>query len=475
MKLTVLGGGGVRIPALVRAVVGGRAAAGGPGAGGPGAGGAPGAIDQVDLFDPSPLRRDSIGRLSVELAASLGYPERVRVLADPEQALTGADYVFSAIRVGGDAARVTDEQVALERGLVGQETTGPGGCAMALRTIPVALGYCEMIARVAPRATLVNFTNPAGMITQAISSYGGVRAVGVCDTPSSTIAVLGRFLGAPAAEVTFAYGGLNHLGWISSLSVGGEERIDELVARYDELRAFDHRFTAFDPALVGRLGCIPTEYLYYYYEPAGYVAGVTRAGKTRGLDVQGFNERLIRGVLKGFESGGFDDAWHAYSDVMDERHGSYMKLDIDGRTDGSPPGAPAAEHEDADEIGGYEGVALSVIDGLSGTAPARVIVNTRNGPTLGFLAPSDVVEVPAVVDSGGVAPLAAPEVPLPARGLIEQMKEYERGVVEAAVTGDADLAAVSLAMHPLVPGLTVARDLIAAYRDRHGELLAYLR
>jgi 6-phospho-beta-glucosidase len=466
MKLTVLGGGGVRIPALVKAVLGGGSSV----------------IDQMDLLEPDAARRESVGRLSAGLAAALGRPGAVRVTADAEQALTGTDYVFSAIRVGGDAARITDEQVALERGLVGQETTGPGGAAMALRTIPVVLRYCRLIETIAPNAALVNFTNPAGIITQAISSHSGVRVVGVCDTPSSTLDALGRFLGVPQSRLTFAYGGLNHLGWISSVAVDGAERIGELVARYDELRAFDHRFAAFDPALVRRLGCIPTEYLYYFYEPAGYVAGVTRAGRTRGTDVLAFNERLVSGVLKGFSSGGFADAWSAYSRVMAERHGTYMRLDIDGSTpdaarepDAQPAAGGCATDEDKGGIGGYEGVALRVIDGLSGAAPARLIVNTRNGPAHGFLDASDVVEVPAVVDSRGVAPLAQQPVPASVRGLIEQVKDYERGIVEAAVTGDAELAAIALSMHPLVPGLTVARDLIAAYRARHGALLAHLR
>lgn len=455
-KLTVLGGGGVRIPALVRAVA---------------AGGRPTGIGAIDLFEPDEARRRSVGRLSVELGAALGRPELVRVTGDIEEALTGADYVFSAIRVGGDAARIVDERVALDRGLVGQETTGPGGCAMALRTIPVALRYCEVIARVAPRAVLVNFTNPAGIITQAISAHGGVRAVGVCDTPSSTLRRLAEFLGVGEAQVTPAYGGLNHLGWITSVVVGGEERIGELVARYEELRAFDRCFAAFDADLVRRLGCVPTEYLYYYYEPGGYISGVRHVGKTRGEYVRGFNERLITEVGKAFDAGGFDDAWSAYTRVMDMRHDSYMRVDIEGEAidEFRPPDAKD------DEIGGYEGVALRVIDGLSGAAPARVIVNIRNGGSLDFLDPGDVVEVPSLVDSQGVTPLAAAPLPGAARGLMEQVKEYERSVVQAAVTGDAGLAAVALALHPLVPGMTAARDLIADYRERHGDLLAHLR
>ncbi len=126
--------------------------------------------------------------------------------------------MFSAIRVGGDRGRVIDEQVALRRGIVGQETTGPGGGAMALRTIPVVLSYCELLSQCSPGAVLINFTNPAGLITQAIAAQGQVTAVGVCDTPSGTIAELTGFVGADPAQVSAGYSGLNHLGWVTSLA-----------------------------------------------------------------------------------------------------------------------------------------------------------------------------------------------------------------------------------------------------------------
>jgi 6-phospho-beta-glucosidase len=456
-KLTVLGGGGVRIPALIRAIVGGG----------------PAVFDRIDLFEPDPARRASVGRLSVELATALGHAG-VRVTGDVEEALTGSDYVFSAIRVGGDAGRVIDEQVALSRGLVGQETTGPGGCAMALRTIPVVLGYCEIMHRVAPDAVLINFTNPAGIITQAISAHSRVRAVGVCDTPSGTVERLGAFLGPEAEQAAFSYGGLNHLGWITSVVVDGEERMSELLARYDDLRAFDHRFAAFDPALVRRLGCIPNEYLYYFYDSAAYVAGVAHAGASRGEEVRRFNEHLTVRVARALAAGDVHDAWAAYTEVMDARHDSYMRLEVGGEAaaEGTDPASLSAP---AGEIGGYEGVALRVIAGLSGAAPARLVVNTRNGPALGFLGPDDVVEVPALVDGRGVAPLATDDLPASARGLVLQVKEYERAVVDAAVTGDAELAALALSLHPLVPGVRAGREMMAEYRRRHGQHLAYLR
>jgi 6-phospho-beta-glucosidase len=462
VKLAILGGGGVRMPAFVRAVLATR----------------PDAFDQITLFEPDAGRRDTICRLAAELAGALGHPGVVQVTAAAEEAFTGADYVFSAVRVGGDRGRVIDEEVALRRGIVGQETTGPGGCAMALRTIPVVLEYCDLLSRCAPGAVLINFTNPAGLITQAISAQGKVRAVGVCDTPGGTVARLADFLGVAGYEVAGSYAGLNHLGWVASFRADGDDRVGELLDRFEELQAFDHRFAAFDPAVVRRAGAIPTEYVYYFYDPGRYVAEVGRAGSSRGQDVLRLNEELLGGVAKAFAEGDVHTAWSVYDTLLGVRRDTYMRTDTEGdsgqgkaRTQRAEAGAAAI---DSAQIGGYEGLALRVIDGLSGRRPGEVIVNAAHGSRLG-LEPGDVVEMPARVDPGGLTPLAVPELPRSAMALIEQVKEYERGTVEAAMTGDAGLAAVALSQHPLVPGITAARELIAEYREGHGHHLAYLR
>jgi 6-phospho-beta-glucosidase len=472
MKLAILGGGGVRIPLFVRGVLSR------PGA----------SFSEICLFEPDQARRETIGRLSVEVAAALGHRDVVRVTADVEEAFTGADFVFSAIRVGGDRGRLIDEEVALRRGLVGQETIGPGGCAMALRTIPVVLSYCETLARCAPGAVLINFTNPAGLITQAVSLHATVRAVGVCDTPSSALAHLTEFLGADRHSVAFSYAGLNHLGWISSFTVAGREQVGTLLERYEELQGFDQHFAAFDAGFVRRLGAIPTEYDYYYYEPRRYVEAVAQAGASRGADVLRLNAGLLTDVAKAFDAGDVNDAWHAYITQMGIRRASYMRTDMAGESMPIPAAvggaAPDTDHDAVDlgpadggagiRPGGYEGVALQVIAALTDRKPGAVIVNTRNGACLPFLDPDDVVEVPAHIDGGGIAPLAGGELPRSARGLVTQVKEYEREVVHAAMTGDAERAALALALHPLVPGVTVAREMMSEYRERHGPGLAYL-
>jgi 6-phospho-beta-glucosidase len=512
VKLAILGGGGVRMPAFVRAVLASRA----------------GTFGEICLFEPDAGRRDTICRLAAEVAVAMGHPGVVTVTADAAEAFTAADYVFSAIRVGGDRGRVIDEEVALRRGIVGQETTGPGGCAMALRTIPVVLSYCDLLSRCSPGAVLINFTNPAGLITQAISAQAKVRAVGVCDTPGGTVGRLAAFLRAEDGSASASYGGLNHLGWVCSLRVDGQERMGELLSRFEELQGFDHRFAAFDPALVRRVGAIPTEYVYYFYDARRYLDGVARAGASRGQDVLRLNAELLAGLARAFADGGVDAAWSAYDMLLGVRRDTYMRTDMRGESgQGEARARRAAQPASglaAARVGGYEGLALQVIDGLSGRGPAELIVNTRNGAGLGgttppdpparhplgptssrpsrpapaspphtsrathgagppqtpplsldFLEPDDIVEVPARVTPDGVSPRAVTGLPRSGQALALQVKEYERGVVEAAMTGDADLASVALSQHPLVPGITAARELITEYRTAHGRHLAYLR
>ncbi|MGI9008034.1 MAG: hypothetical protein ACR2FU_17880 [Streptosporangiaceae bacterium] len=480
MKLSILGGGGVRMPAFVRAVLAGR----------------PGAFREICLFEPDQIRRATTARLAAEIGGVLGQPGVVTVTADAAEAFTGADYVFSAIRVGGDRGRVIDEQVALRRGIVGQETTGAGGCAMALRSIPVILRYCELLSQCAPDAVLINFTNPAGLITQAISAQGKVRAVGVCDTPSGTIADLARLAGAgpaggsPGAAgggrrdgrrldgVSARYGGLNHLGWVTSFEVDGTDVLPGLLDRFEDLQRADAHYAAFDAAEVRRVGAVPTEYVYYYYDPRRYTDGVARNGSSRGQDVAGLNAELIAAIGAAFDSGDVHAAWAAYSTVLGVRRDTYMRTDTQG--DSGQAAARAARAAagsvpiEGGGIGGYEGLAMRVIDGLAGRGPSDVIVNMRNDGALPFLEPDDIVEVPARVDATGLSPRPAGELPRSARALVLTVKEYERGIVEAAMTGNAGLAAVALAQHPLVPGITAARELIAEYIESHGEYLAYL-
>src|ERR1700712_519811 len=252
MRLVILGGGGFRVPMVYRALVRRRALG----------------IDQVVLFDVD------LGRLAV-IAAVLEPAAGVRIIITDSlaDALTGADIVFSAIRVGGAAGRVRDERRALALGLLGQETVGAGGLAFGLRTLPVVLHAAQVQAEVAPKAWLINFTNPAGMITQALTSVLGEKVIGICDSPVGLVRRACRALALPVEQVRYDYLGINHLGWLTRLEFQGRDRLPDLLAD-DELLATTEEGRLFGPELLRSLRCIPNEYLYFYYAAREVVAAL---------------------------------------------------------------------------------------------------------------------------------------------------------------------------------------------------------
>jgi 6-phospho-beta-glucosidase len=462
VNLAILGGGGARIPRFVRTVLQEM----------------PDRFRSIRLLEPDSRRTATLGRLASEIARHAGRDEVVTLTTDAEEALDRADFVFSALRVGGDRGRQLDEAVALDLEVVGQETVGAGGCAMALRTIPVALHYCEILRRVSPDAVVINFTNPAGIITQALVDHGGVSVVGVCDTPSSTIRDLVGFLDVPQSAVRASYCGINHLGWVTSLQSAGRDLLAEVIERFEEVRRGVPHLAGFDPELVRHLGVVPTEYLYYYYYPRRYTTSLKASATTRGLSVSRLNAALVGGLGKVWDARGtVEEAWAMYASVMAERERSYMTGDIgsdcvpgrvdtgDGSLDGPDRRGP---------LGGYEAVALDVITGLSPGAATRAILNVPNGTGIPWLEPDDVIECPCVLQSERIEADVSAALPRSAKALVMQVKEYERRVVDASREGSRSLAALALAQHPLVPGVDVARRLMDYYVANHGEGLAYL-
>ncbi|HEU0317827.1 MAG TPA: 6-phospho-beta-glucosidase, partial [Solirubrobacteraceae bacterium] len=220
MKLTMLGSG-VRAPFVLRGLVRHQDELG---------------LTEVVLYDPDVARLETMSALGRFLCETWGGTFELRGEADPRAALADARFVFAAIRPGQDRARTYDEELALKHGVLGQETTGAGGFAMAMRTIPAMLRHARTIEEVAPGALLVNFTNPVGIVTQALHDRSSVRAVGVCDGPVSMKRSIASFLGEAGDHVHVDYAGLNHCGWIHRVQVEGQDRLPELIDRFDELR-----------------------------------------------------------------------------------------------------------------------------------------------------------------------------------------------------------------------------------------------
>ena len=281
MRLAILGGGGFRTPLVYAALAGTDSG-----------------VTDVVLYDTDAGRLDvmahvlasiprwrvlrALGRSDIPPPGSSEAP-RVTVTTELDVALEGADFVFSAIRVGGLAARVQDERVALEHGVLGQETTGAGGIAYGLRTVPVARRVAERVRAVAPDAWVINFTNPAGMITEAMRGVLGDRVVGICDTPITMAKRAARLLGVdPHTPVDLDYVGLNHLGWLRGLRVDGEDLLPRLLAD-DALLGATEEGQLFGLDWIREIGALPNEYLYYYDFTRDAVAvDPVPAGSTRG-------------------------------------------------------------------------------------------------------------------------------------------------------------------------------------------------
>ncbi len=434
MRLAILGGGGFRVPLVYGALL--RDAS-------------PERVTEVVLHDVDAGRLATIARVLEQLGAGHPDPPRVVATGDLDAALEGADFVFSAIRVGGLAGRTRDERVALDLGVLGQETTGPGGVAYALRTVPVALHIAERTRRLAPDAWFINFTNPAGIVTEAMQRVLGDRVIGICDSP---IALARRAIGAlglDPASTQIDYVGLNHLGWLRALQVDGVDHLPRLLADPQALLRLEEG-RLFGPAWLRTLGSLPNEYLYYYYYTREAVASILQAPQTRGeflLDQQSAFYDTVAG-----------DPEHAAEEwrrVREQRDATYMR---EARAEGE-------QRDDADVAGGgYEGVALAIMAAISRGEPSTMILNVRNGSALPGLPTDAVIEVPCTVDREGPHPVSLPPVEGHQLGLLQQVKAVERCVIEAVTTGSADAALRAFALHPLVDSVTTAERLLAGYR-----------
>lgn len=436
MRLTILGGGGFRVPLVHRALLADEG---------------PGRVTELVLHDLDASRLRTIGAVLADAEQAAGRPgPRVHLETDLETALRGADFVFSAIRVGGLAGRVCDERSALAHGVLGQETTGAGGICYGLRTVPVAVRIAETVRRVAPDALVINFTNPAGMVTEAMSAVLGDRVVGICDSPVGMFKRVARAVGVDPDRAVFDYAGLNHLGWLRRVLVDGRDVLPGLLADPAAVESFEEG-RLFGADWLATIGTVPNEYLWYWYYSSDAVAAVRDAGRTRGevlLDQQGgfWNEPAEA------SPGAALARWHR---VREEREASYM---ADSR---EATGAGEREIEDLDG-GGYDRVALQLMRAVARDERTTLVLNVPNRHTLPGLDTDAVVEVPCVVDANGWRPYATDPLDAYASGLVSTVKAVERATIEAALSGSYATATKALALHPLVGSVTIARGILDA-------------
>ncbi|MEW1794881.1 6-phospho-beta-glucosidase [Streptomyces niveus] len=446
MRLTVLGGGGFRLPLVYGALLGDHAE---------------GRVTDVVLHDVDSARLTAIARVLADQAAGVADAPRVTVTTDLDEAIRGADFVFSAIRVGGLEGRAADERVALAEGVLGQETVGAGGIAYGLRTVPVAVDIARRVARLAPDAWVINFTNPAGLVTEAMARHLGDRVIGICDSPVGLGRRVARVLGGDPGTVFIDYVGLNHLGWLRGLRIDGRDQLPRLLADPALLGSIEEG-RLFGAEWLRSLGSIPNEYLHYYYFNRETVGAYREAERTRGA----FLRDQQAGFYAEMEKPGAP-ALATWDRTRAEREATYMAHNREAA------GAGERAVEDL-ESGGYEKVALALMRAIAHDSRATLILNVRNGTTLSVLDADAVIEVPCLVDANGAHPVAVAPLPYHATALVCAVKGVEREVLAAAESGSRTTAVKAFALHPLVDSVTVARRLVDGYVGVHPGL-AYLR
>jgi 6-phospho-beta-glucosidase len=434
VKLALLGGGGFRTPAIYRALAeGGRRIH----------------YDELVLYDVDSARLDRIAAVLKGVDERLGRSVPFTTTTELDDAVDGADVVYCAVRVGGLNGRLLDETAALAEGVIGQETTGAGGITFALRTVPVVTEIAEVVARRAPGAIFINFTNPVGLVTEAIRRVLGDRVIGICDAPEALCRRVAAALDREPADLWFDYFGINHLGWLRAVLDHGRDLLPGLLADERRILGFEEG-RLFGVDWLRSIGMIPNEYLYYYDFANDALTGM-QAGRVRAEFLSRQQDAFYGG------SGSHAEALASWEETLAEREGSYMEEAWTGRDD-ELRGVAAAR-----DTGGYGRLSLDLVDALNGDRPEVMILNVANRSSLPFLDDSAVVEVPCVVSRGGVVPVAMGRVPMAAAARILAVRAAERAAIEASFSHSRQAAVHALALHPLVPSVEVASRIL----DRH--------
>ncbi len=452
MKISIIGGAGVRVPLLVGGIARSDLR-----------------ISDIALFDVDQDRQPIIAAIAQQMAPG------IRVSSEPsaESAIEGSAFVITSIRVGGAAQRAKDESAAIALDVVGQETVGPAGFAMAVRTVPAIVKYGRLVSRLAPRAWLINFSNPVSIITQAVHQETDARLIGICDTPMEMFEDAAHALGLPATVCSYDYFGLNHLGWLRDVLFEGEGQLHRIWDDDNKLLSA-YRSPLFEPERLRELRLLPTEYLYYYYRPDEALAHMKKSGSSRGQHVAALTLQLFRDLKpsnpqslnpsisqtlktstpQSLNPSNPQSPISRYHQYLAARDGSYMTLETGDITPRIKP--------DWAELSGYDRIALMTMRAIVHNQGAIIPLNVANYGTLPFLDNDDIVEVPCRVDKEGPRPQIVGPVPDHPRQLIETVKIYERATVKAALTGDRDELIDALALNPLVPSRGKAAQLVDA-------------
>ena len=448
MKLTVIGGGGVRSMFLAKSLARKATSLG---------------ITELCFMDNNPKKLSIYGEMARKVASIIEPNLKFSLTTDAIEAVTDADYVITTIRVGEDDMRVKDERIALDHGVIGQETTGVAGFSFAMRSIPALIEYCELIKKYSkPSVKVFNFTNPAGIVSQALREAGYHFTFGICDAPSGMLAQFKKIYGKEDSTIEGEISGLNHCSFFTSIKLDGEEIIPKII---NDPRAYvDTDIRYFEKDLLLEKGYVPNEYLYYYFYADNALKNIQSSTETRGELIARVNRNMTAELSKIDVNKDFEKALEIYEKWYGVRDGSYManetgikrnyewKFDIYGGGDD-----------------GYAGVAIRYIEIVNEDKVEDMVLCVPNGDAIPYLDLSDVVEVTATVSKRGVVPhrfgyLGAYEV-----DLLQRVKEYERLGARAILNRDRALALKALSIHPLMVVEGAENNILEAYIEHNKE------
>lgn len=381
-----------------------------------------------------------VGALAERMVKKAGLDINIHLTLNQEEAISGADFVVSQFRVGGLDARIRDEKIPLKYGVIGQETTGPGGFAKALRTIPVIMNICKDIQRLAPSAWLINFTNPSGIITETVLNHTKVKAVGLCNVPVNMINYVAQVFEVEMERVYIEFAGLNHLVWGQKIYLDGEDVTEKLL----DILITGKNFTMknipdliWDKDLIKSLGMLPCPYHRYYY----------------------MSDKMLEEEIKEASSEG------TRGEVVKNIEKELFKLYKNPSLDIKPP--------ELEKRGGalYSYAACNLIDSIANNKKDIQTVNVRNNGTILDLPEDVAIETNCIIGKNGASPLTIGHVPAKIRGLMQAVKAYEQLTVEAGIKGDYYTALQALTIHPLVPSADAAKKILDDILRQNKEFL----
>ncbi len=454
MKLAVLGGGGVRSPFLAKSIAVGAQETG---------------IDSVVFMDNNEEKLNIYGKIAGKISKLINPGLEFALTTDADEALRDADFIITTIRAEGDEGRVFDERTALNLGVLGQETTGAGGFAMALRSIHTLLDYCERAKRLSKKdAPVFNFTNPSGLVTQALRTMGYDNVYGVCDAPSGFARQLKNMLGCEDFAMTCF--GLNHLSWFCDFKKKGVDCTDEILNherlyKDTEMKHFDRKLIELSDNF------LPNEYLYFYHYSNKAVSSVLSGEKTRGETILEINNHMLSQMREIDIDKDFEKAFYCFMEHYAMRENSYFSIETGHVREEKFPVVSVEEFINQPENGGYAAVALEFIKAVNTGKSVEMVLSVPNGDALDFLRAEDVCELTCVVDAQGVHPRRVENIPEMQKNLIRAVKDYENLTVQAIMEKDKAKAVKALTVHPLVCSYDLAVKLVDAYYEKYQSYL----